>query len=62
MTPGPDGATICIPLSEYAALQKDSMFLAALEAAGVDNWSGYDMAVELYRETPGVEDDEEEDE
>lgn len=29
-----------------AELEKDSQFLAALEAAGVDNWEGYDDACE----------------
>lgn len=26
------------------------MFLDALEAAGVDNWEGYDEAIQIYRE------------
>lgn len=26
------------------------LFLAALEAAGVDNWDGYDYALEIYEE------------
>lgn len=32
--------------SRIAELEKDSALLAALEAAGVDNWEGYDDAVE----------------
>lgn len=38
---------VTIPKSEYDQLQKDSKWLAALEAAGVDNWQGYDEAVEI---------------
>lgn len=30
-------------------LQKYSNFLSALESCGVDNWEGYDDAVELYQ-------------
>jgi hypothetical protein len=32
--------------AELAALEDDSAFLAALQAAGVDNWEGYDDALE----------------
>lgn len=35
---------VTIPLSEYLSLKEDSDFLAALEAAGVDNWEGYSEA------------------
>lgn len=31
------------------ALEKDSAWLGCLEAAGVDNWDGYDYARELRR-------------
>lgn len=31
-------------------LEEDSNFLQCLESAGVDNWSGYDYAVELSKE------------
>ena len=34
----------------YDALMDDSLFLSALEAAGVDNWDGYDIAREEYWE------------
>jgi hypothetical protein len=37
---------ITIELEEYEALLEDSKFLRALEAAGVDNWEGYEFAVE----------------
>lgn len=39
-----------IPLSEYLSLKDDSAWLAALENAGVDNWSGIDFARQLYNE------------
>ena len=40
--------TIC--LVEYEKLLKDSDWLAALEAAGVDNWEGFEHAQEIYAE------------
>lgn len=42
--------TVTIPKSEYARLIKDSDFLDCLLACGVDNWQGYDDAVEMYEE------------
>lgn len=42
--------TITISLETYERLLKDSIFLSCLEAAGVDNWGGYDMAYELMEE------------
>ncbi len=38
--------TITIPLSEYSSLLVDRQVLRALEGAGVDNWDGYDIAME----------------
>lgn len=38
--------TIVIPKKEYDQLVKDSEFLRALEAAGVDNWDGHSFALE----------------
>lgn len=35
--------TIAVPISELARLLKRKEKLDALEAAGVDNWSGYDL-------------------
>ena len=32
---------------EYADLVRDSDWLACLEAAGVDNWEGYDVAIRM---------------
>jgi len=33
-------------LSEYEQLKRDSKKLRHLEGAGVDNWDGYDFAME----------------
>jgi hypothetical protein len=53
-TEGTDMETVTIPKKVYERLKEDSRVLAALEAAGVDNWEGYSYAFE-------DEDDEEED-
>jgi hypothetical protein len=43
--------TITIFQSQYDQFVRDSKKLAALEAAGVDNWEGYGEALsELYQE------------
>lgn len=42
--------TVTIAKSEYESLLEDRKRLRSLEAAGVDNWSGYDYARELYEE------------
>ena len=41
---------VTIKKSEYDQLLKDSDWLACLEAAGVDNWEGYDYAREIQQE------------
>jgi hypothetical protein len=41
---------VTIPREEYEQLVKDSEWLSCLEDAGVDNWSGYDFALELKRD------------
>ena len=38
--------TVTISKKEYDQLIERSETLAALEAAGVDNWDGYDRAME----------------
>jgi len=38
--------TVTISKKEYDQLIKDSEFLDALRAAGVDNWEGYSFACE----------------
>lgn len=42
--------TITIKKSEYEQLIKDSNWLSCLEGAGVDNWQGYDYAIDMYQE------------
>lgn len=42
--------TITISKKEYQRLINDSAFLSCLQSAGVDNWEGYDLAVELMQE------------
>jgi len=37
-----------ITMDEYNELVKDRNRLRALEGAGVDNWEGYDVAMEYY--------------
>ena len=39
-------ATVTISKKEYNRLVKDSDFLNALHAVGVDNWEGYSLACE----------------
>lgn len=41
---------VTISAEEYASLKDDQDFLLALQGAGVDNWDGYDYAMELRRE------------
>lgn len=38
-----------ISKKEYESLLDDQSFLSALRAAGVDNWEGYDFAVDIYQ-------------
>ena len=45
-----DRETVTIPKEEYESLLEDSRFLAALRAAGVDNWEGYDYAFDYLGE------------
>lgn len=42
--------TITITLEEYEALLEQSLWVRCLEDAGVDNWSGYDYAIEALEE------------
>lgn len=48
---------VTITISEYEALRRDSLLLAALENQGVDNWGGYSDA---YQEFSRVMADDEE--
>jgi hypothetical protein len=38
--------TVMLSIKELESLQRDRRFLRALEAAGVDNWEGYEEALE----------------
>lgn len=38
--------TVTITKNEYESLLEDAKKLRALEAAGVDNWEGYDIAMD----------------
>lgn len=42
--------TITITKEEYEELLDDSQLLDALREAGVDNWDGYDEAMEMLDE------------
>lgn len=46
---------ITIPKELYDDLIDDQQFLNCLQSAGVDNWEGYDYAVEEYQ---SMKDDE----
>lgn len=50
--------TVTISKSEYDQLLRDSLWLNCLECAGVDNWDGYDYAIEDFQERIGDEDGE----
>lgn len=50
MTNEKDEETITISKKEYDDLIEKEIWLSALEAAGVDNWEGYDHAHEILNE------------
>lgn len=41
---------VTITQEEYNRLLKDTELLGALQSAGVDNWDGYDYAIELLNQ------------
>lgn len=41
---------ITITLAEYNKLCESDKILTALQAAGVDNWDGYDYAMEMLED------------
>lgn len=45
-----DDKKIAISEEEYEALLNDSILLNCLQMMGVDNWDGYDDAIEQYQE------------
>jgi hypothetical protein len=44
---------ITITKAEYDELQDDATLLNCLRNAGVDNWDGWDFAIEEYQELTG---------
>jgi hypothetical protein len=49
---------VILPNELFEELYNDSLKLAALEAAGVDNWENYDEAMELMEEEEWEEEEE----
>lgn len=47
---------IVISKKEYQTLRENDRFLDALEAAGVDNWEGYDIACRFFNGDEDPED------
>jgi hypothetical protein len=45
-----DWEMITIKKSYYDELMRNDLKLSALDAAGVDNWNGYDDAMDIFRE------------
>ena len=50
-----DDKKISISEEEYETLLNDSILLNCLQMMGVDNWDGYDEAIEQYNEILGQE-------
>lgn len=50
-----DEDTVTITRKKYKALLKDSLWVDCLDCAGVDNWVGYDYALELFEERNDVQ-------
>ena len=42
--------TVTITKKEYDSLKDDSFLLQCLQNAGVNNWGGYDFAMEEYNQ------------
>lgn len=42
--------TVTIPKAEYEKLLEDQFWLERLENTGVDNWEGYDEAINIFKE------------
>lgn len=41
--------TVVITKQEFYRLEKDSLWLACLEMAGIDNWHGIDEAMRMFK-------------
>ena len=46
--------TVTISKKEYEELLKDQRILDALRAVGVDNWDGWDDAMDIYHDGDDV--------
>ena len=46
---GENKETVTIPKSVYEELVRNSGLLSCLEACGVDNWGGWDDAMQLFK-------------
>jgi hypothetical protein len=46
----PDDEKVTITKAEYDSLKDDADWLTCLEAAGVDNWDGYEVARDIQRD------------
>lgn len=53
-----DDEMVTITKERYAELIDSEDWLNCLQNAGVDNWSGYDFARELYEEITSVDYDD----
>ena len=49
--------TVKIARGHYEALKRDSKVLSHLRAYGVDNWDGWDCAIEAFQEEDQNDDD-----
>ena len=45
-----ENETVTISKKDYEKLIEDQFWLNCLESAGVDNWDGYDEAIELFKQ------------
>ncbi len=41
---------VLVPEKEFAEMERSLQFLSALEAAGVDNWEGYEIAQDMMED------------
>lgn len=50
--------TVTISRKEYEGLLDDQLLLNCLRNAGVDNWEGFDFAIEEYQATTESKEDD----
>ena len=58
----PEEKMITITEEEYQELKNEATWVACLEATGVRNWDGFDIAGEMYYSLVMTQEDEIEDE